>query len=193
MSFNLGNNDRQPNFSSSSSTGHGSKNPLQQAVNPNNSSSRGDMVLTPDHPSWHADHSSGDPSSQRNTRNNTTTGSSGYRGDDVLPGGRGTGTASSGSNLGGFQNDPYAPYTGGRVTDTATNRGPFRAGPDQDSFLPPDAVPQGARFDPIVPESVRQGLPSRGTGGPRQPGQSPSNYASGEPDNDDLLIPDWTR
>ncbi|KAF9347261.1 hypothetical protein BGX26_001247 [Mortierella sp. AD094] len=59
------------------------------------------------------------------------------------------------------------------------------AGPDKDSFLPPGAVPQGARFDPIMPEGVRQGLPHRGQNLPGGSGKP----ASGEPDFDELLPP----
>ncbi|KAF9284480.1 hypothetical protein BGZ68_004671 [Mortierella alpina] len=196
MAFNLGNNDRQPNFAASNPTGHGSKNPLQQVTNPANTRG-GDMVLTPDHPSWHADHTSHGPSSsassQQAHRNTASESGSESHGAAILS--SSTGTAAGGaSNLGGFHHDPHAPYTGGRVTNTATNRGPFRAGPDNDSFLPPGAVPQGARFDPIMPENVRQGLPGRGGPASQQGGRTgQSGFASGEPDNDELQTPDWTR
>ncbi|KAF9958968.1 hypothetical protein BGZ70_009009 [Mortierella alpina] len=193
MAFNLGNNDRQPNFGATNPTGHGSKNPLQQATNPANTRG-GDMVLTPDHPSWHADHTSdGLSSSQKAHRNTSSEAGSESHGAAIFPSSSGTAGGSS-SNQGGFHHDPHAPYTGGRVTNTAVNRGPFRAGPDNNSFLPPGAVPQGARFDPIMPDNVRQELPGRGDPARQQGGRSgPSGFASGEPDNDELQTPDWTR
>ncbi|KAF9918086.1 hypothetical protein BX616_010295 [Lobosporangium transversale] len=84
--------------------------------------------------------------------------------------------------------DPSAPYTGGRATAGANNLGPFRAGPDSDSYLPPDAAPQGARFDPIMPDNV-QGLPHRGHSSQQRESSSGLGQASGEPDFDDLLPP----
>ncbi|KAF9997918.1 hypothetical protein BGZ79_008394 [Entomortierella chlamydospora] len=125
-----------------------SNNPLQQAVDPSNN--RGaDMVLTPDHPSWHQDQQAQRPLS----------GSS----SESKPG------SSSESKPG---------------SDTQTS-----ARPDKDSYLPQGAVPQGAKFDPIMPEDVRQGLPQRGQNLPRGSGKP----ASGEPDFDDLLPPEYIR
>ncbi|KAF9170599.1 hypothetical protein BGX21_008965 [Mortierella sp. AD011] len=139
MSFNIGNNDRMPGFSGIRNIGN-SNNPLQQAVDPSNN--RGaDMVLTPDHPSWHQDQQAQRPLS----------GSS----SESKPG-----------------------------SDTQTS-----ARPDKDSRLPQDAVPQGAKFDPIMPEDVRQGLPQHGQNLPRGSGKP----ASGEPDFDDLLPPEYIR
>ncbi|OAQ35301.1 hypothetical protein K457DRAFT_133122 [Linnemannia elongata AG-77] len=163
MSFNLGNSDRLPAIGGTNANNN--KNPLQQAINSSNSKYGADMIVTPDHPSWHADHSShssAQESSQQNAQRNT-----------------------------GGQSGPGAPYTGGRAN--TGNTGPFRAGPDHDSYLPPNAVPQGARFDPIVPENVRQGLPNRNAAGHQQgqgrPGQNQEGFASGEPDYDELLPP----
>ncbi|KAG0096858.1 hypothetical protein BGZ93_003870 [Podila epicladia] len=165
MSFNLGNNDRQPNFAAGSATGANSKNPLAQAINP--AANRGaDMVLTPDHPSWHAHH--GDSAAAQNPHSHRPVGST--------------------PSAPGFHHDPNAPYSGGRAN--TNNAGPFRAGPDQDSTLPPGAVPQGARFDPIMPDNGRQGLSD--TRNPYQQGcqrQGQGHFASGEPDYDDLLPP----
>ncbi|KAG9321346.1 hypothetical protein KVV02_001124 [Mortierella alpina] len=191
MAFNLGSNDRQPSFGASNPTGHGSKNPLQQATNPANTRG-GDMVLTPDHPSWHASDGPSSASSSQQAHRNTSSGAgSGSHGADISSSG---GTTGGSSNLGEFHHDPHAPYTGGHVTNTAANRGPFRAGPDNNSFLPPGAVPQGARFDPIMPDNVRQGLPGRGGPASQQGGRTgPSGFGSGEPDNDELQTPDWTR
>ncbi|KAI1314572.1 hypothetical protein EDD11_002001 [Mortierella claussenii] len=138
MSFNIGNNDRMPSMGRTGATGSGSnsnKNPLQEAVNPsNNRNAGGDMVLTPDHPSWNNPSSRGDGGNANPQR----------------------------TPSGGILHDPSAPYTGGRATAGSSNTGPFRSGPDSDSYLPQGAVPQGARFDPIMPDEVRQGLPQRG-------------------------------
>ncbi|KAG0276329.1 hypothetical protein BGZ96_003366 [Linnemannia gamsii] len=158
MSFNLGNSDRLPATGGNNTTNN--KNPLQGAIDSSNSKHGADMILTPDHPSWHADHSNPSQGSSQNAQGNT----------------------------GNVQSGPGAPYTGGRAN--TGNTGPFRAGPDQDSYLPPNAVPQGARFDPIMPENVGQGLPSRSDHqGQGRPGQNPSGFASGEPDYDELLPP----
>ncbi|KAF9021659.1 hypothetical protein BGZ52_001590 [Haplosporangium bisporale] len=166
MSFNLGNNDRQPNFTAGSATGANNRNPLAQATNPG--ANRGaDMVLTPDHPSWHAHHGA-DPASAQNPHSYHPTGS----GPSGQP---------------GFHHDPNAPYSGGRAN--TTNTGPFRAGPDRDSYLPPGAVPQGARFDPIMPENGRQGLPDTGNPYQQGQGQRQGHFTSGEPDYDEMLPP----
>ncbi|KAF8923467.1 hypothetical protein BGZ58_002926 [Dissophora ornata] len=160
-----------------------SNNPLQQAVNPSNN--RGaDMILTPDHPSWHSagqahDHDHG--YAQQRTSSDTE-GSAGGIGIGSGPG------SMSGRQL---PHDPSAPYTGGRVS--TENTGQFRAGPDADSYLPPGAVPQGARFDPIMPDDVRRGLPNRGPGAGGQGGLprglNPPSHGSGEPDFDEILPP----
>ncbi|KAF9538600.1 hypothetical protein EC957_006406 [Mortierella hygrophila] len=162
MSFNIGNSDRLPAIGGTNANSN--KNPLQQAINSSQSKHGADMILTPDHPSWHADHSSAaQGSSQQNSQRNNT--------DD--------------------QSGPGAPYTGGHAN--TGNAGPFRAGPDHESYLPPNAVPQGARFDPIMPEDVRQSLPNRNAAGRDQgqgrPGQNRPGFASGEPDYDELLPP----
>lgn len=158
MSFNLGNSDRLPNIGGNSNTNN--RNPLQQAIDSSNSKHGADMILTPDHPSWHADHSTPSQGSSQNTQRNT----------------------------GSVQSGPDARYTGGRAN--TGNTGPFRAGPDHDSYLPPNAVPQGARFDPIMPENIHQDLPSRSDRqGQGRPGQNPPGFASGEPDYDELLPP----
>ncbi|KAF9114641.1 hypothetical protein BGX27_010218 [Mortierella sp. AM989] len=131
--FNIGSGDRLPAISGSSRKSSNGQNPLQQAVDP--ASNRGaDMVLTPDHPSWHQDQQAQRPSSG----------------------------APSGSTPGSGVE------------------------PDADSTLPPGAVPQGARFDPIVPEGVRQGLPQRQQS---QSGEGRNQQGSGEPDFDELLPP----
>ncbi|KAF9081568.1 hypothetical protein BGX23_000735 [Mortierella sp. AD031] len=155
MSFNLGNSDRMPAIGG---TNANSKNPLQQAINSSNNNRGAGMVLTPDHPSWHADHNN--PASSQNSQN-------------------------AQGNTGGVYHDPTpgAPYTGGRAN--TSNTGPLRAGPDHDSYLPPGAAPQGARFDPIIPDAVGQSLPNRSG----QHGQNPPGFASGEPDYDELLPP----
>ncbi|KAF8937651.1 hypothetical protein BGZ47_008929 [Haplosporangium gracile] len=154
--------DRLPAMggNTNSANNNNNKNPLQQAINSSNSKYGADMILTPDHPSWHADHSSSAHDSSQSAQRNTS-----------------------------GQSGPGAPYTGGRAN--TGNSGPLRAGPDQDSYLPPNAVPQGARFDPIMPESVRQSLPNRNAAGHQQgrSGQDPSGFASGEPDYDELLPP----
>ncbi|KAG0044247.1 hypothetical protein BGZ83_010506 [Gryganskiella cystojenkinii] len=181
MSFNLGNNDRLPAIGGNTNN---SRNPLQQAVNPANN--RGaDMVLTPDHPAWHGNANQSQPmsaSSQQNARRDPHGGPSGIIGG---PGAQGKPPHHTGSE--GFHHDHSAPYSGGRAN--TNNTGPFRAGPDNDSYLPPGAVPQGARFDPIMPEGSRQGLPSRGGPGSGRPGQNPPGFTSGEPDYDELLPP----
>ncbi|KAF9179475.1 hypothetical protein BGZ51_009350 [Haplosporangium sp. Z 767] len=154
MSFNLGNNDRNPAFGTNIPSAK-NRDPLRQAVNPSNN--RGaDMVLTPDHPSWH------DPNSQaQQTHSYSQTSTEGH---------------------------PPS-FVGDRAGNTSTNRGPIKAGPDHESYLPPDAVPQGSRFDPIMPDNVHQSLPNRGGPGQGQVGQSPRGPASGEPDFDELLPP----
>ncbi|KAF8976884.1 hypothetical protein BGZ46_007889 [Entomortierella lignicola] len=123
MSFNLGNNDRMPNFSGAR-TSNSSNNPLQQAVDSSNNRTSADMVLTPDHPSWHQGQQAQQPQS---------------------------GTSSNSK-------------------------------PGSDSVLPQDAVPQGARFDPIVPDDTRQAMPLGGQ-------KLPRGKASGESDFDELLPP----
>ncbi|KAF9121854.1 hypothetical protein BGW39_010211 [Mortierella sp. 14UC] len=163
MSFNIGNTDRLPALGGNNPNSNNSKNPLQQAINSSNAQRGAGMILTPDHPSWHADHSthsSDHHSSSQDAQRNTGPGSA-----------------------------PGAPYTGGRAN--TGNTGPFRAGPDNDSYLPAGAVPQGARFDPIMPENVRQDLPNRNAPGQGQGrlGQNPSGFASGGPDYDELLPP----
>ncbi|KAJ2514842.1 hypothetical protein H4217_005529 [Coemansia sp. RSA 1939] len=76
------------------------------------------------------------------------------------------GGGSSGSNIGPGDADPFA--------------GPQR--------LPPGAVPQGARFDPIVPfGEAPGGMPGRGRGG-RGRGGGGAHF-SGEPDPDALPPP----
>ncbi|KAF9360837.1 hypothetical protein BGX34_007473, partial [Mortierella sp. NVP85] len=83
--------------------------------------------------------------------------------------------------------EPDTAYTGERA-----GRGPFQSEPPSraplasEAYLPPDAAPQGARFDPIVPDNVR-GEVFTGTraGG----GSTRTKYQSGEPDFDDLLPP----
>jgi len=165
------------NTNSSSSGG----NPLQQAVNPANNRG-GDMVLTPDHPSWHGNANQSQPmsaTSSQNAHRNPDGGPSGFVGGPDA-GGRLPQTGPA------FRHDPTAPFSGGRAN--TNNTGPFRAGPDNDSYLPPGAVPQGARFDPIMPEGSRQDIPGRGVGASR-PGQNPPGVSSGEPDYDEFLPP----
>lgn len=178
MSFNLGNNDRLPAIGRNTTS---SGNPLQQAINPANN--RGaDMVLTPDHPSWHGSANQSQPmsaSSFQNAHRDPHGGPSGIVGGPDASGG----LPQSGPAV---RHDPSEPYSGGRAN--TNNTGPFRAGPDHDSYLPPGAVPQGARFDPIIPEGSRQGILGRGVVAGR-PGQNPPGFASGEPDYDELLPP----
>ncbi|KAF9423334.1 hypothetical protein BGZ94_008323 [Podila epigama] len=164
--FNLGGNDRKPNFTGASSTGH--KNPLADAINPANT--RGaDMFLTPDHPSWNG-RQGADPSAAQNPHSHHPPGSS--------------------SQQPGFHHDPHAPYTGGRIS--SSHVGPHRAGPDNDSFLPPGAVPQGARFSPIMPDLGQQSPHPRNQ---RQPGHGQGqgngrgHFTTGGPDNDEFLPP----
>ncbi|KAF9920365.1 hypothetical protein FBU30_009829 [Linnemannia zychae] len=86
------------------------------------------------------------------------------------------------------QDNTGAPYSGDRAN--TGNTGPFRAGPDNDSYLPSNAVPKGARFDPIMPDDVSQSLPNRQQRQQQgRPGQNPPGFASGEPDFDELLPP----
>ncbi|KAI7832725.1 hypothetical protein BC939DRAFT_434156 [Gamsiella multidivaricata] len=156
MSFNLGNNDRLPSMGSTPSK---SSNPLHQAANPSTTRSSADMVLTPDHPAWHADHSQDFANQQQHEH----------------------------PQRGSSTNNPSSGLSSGQASAT----GRFRAGPDADSYLPPDAVPQGARFDPIMPDDVRQGLPHRGPGQGQGQGrvQGQGLPGSGEPDFDELLPP----
>jgi len=150
MSFNLGNNDRMPAIGSGTTPSR--NNPLRQAVDPSNN--RGaDMVLTPDHPSWHG-------AASRSDQHNIT------------------------------DQEPDTAHTSGHAG--TLNRGPFHSEPPSrtplasEAYLPPDAAPQGARFDPIVPDSVRgEFFTGTGAGG----GGTRTRYQSGEPDFDDLLPP----
>ncbi|EJD01182.1 uncharacterized protein FOMMEDRAFT_125897 [Fomitiporia mediterranea MF3/22] len=67
------------------------------------------------------------------------------------------------------------------------NRGPWGG----DGFLPPMSVPQGARFDPILPGPMGPGgnpLGRRGGGSGRRGGPG-SGQRSGEPDNDEFMPP----
>ncbi|GJJ74620.1 hypothetical protein EMPS_06978 [Entomortierella parvispora] len=180
MSFNLGSSDRMPAFGGNKTSSSGG-NPLQQAVNPANNRG-GDMVLTPDNPSWHGSASQSQPmlaDSSQNAHHNPHGGTS-----SIIGGPDGSGRLPLSGP--GLRHDPSTPYSGGRAN--TGNNGPFRAGPDNHAFLPPGAVPQGARFDPIMPEGSRQEFSSRGTGASR-PGQNPPGFASGEPDYDELLPP----
>ncbi|KAI8348121.1 hypothetical protein B0O80DRAFT_463756 [Mortierella sp. GBAus27b] len=74
----------------------------------------------------------------------------------------------------GQRQEPSSQYTGGRANTQNTKPG---------SYLPPDAAPFGARFDPITPDSVRGETYSRTD----QPGRKPQE--SGEPDFDEMLPP----
>ncbi|PWN29956.1 hypothetical protein BDZ90DRAFT_229001 [Jaminaea rosea] len=76
------------------------------------------------------------------------------------------------------------PGTGGGVPfggGTGQPRGPWGG----DGFLPPGAVPPGARFDPIGPMGPQPGFP--GQGGAGRGGQAPPG--SGDPDWDDVRPP----
>jgi len=78
---------------------------------------------------------------------------------------------------------------------------PRRAGQPYDpmsgSFLPPGAVPPGARFDPITPLGPGAGLPGRGQGGFGNIGGGQGGFGqrgprSGEPDFDEFRPPRGT-
>lgn len=69
---------------------------------------------------------------------------------------------------------PAAPFGGGIG-------GPPMGPLGSDGFLPPGAVPPGARFDPIVPGPA-------GRFGPR-PGGGPGPVRRGDPDNDEFMPP----
>ena len=77
---------------------------------------------------------------------------------------------------------PDHPIFGGGIgQDVRPDRGPWGG----DGFLPPGAVPPGARFDPVTPGNPLQG--GRGGLGPFG-GRGPTRR-SGEPDNDEFMPP----
>ncbi|KAF9970708.1 hypothetical protein BGZ73_006550 [Actinomortierella ambigua] len=157
MSFNLGSNDRNPSFGGKPpSTG---SNPLSQAIHSSEHNKGGDMILTKDHPGW----SGGDHPS------NTA--------DDCGAHAHGQRSSSPNATLDNMPQRPPAAIHSGAPSSGGYDRRP-------DSQLPSNAVPRGARFDPILPGATRPSSNSRQGGVGRNDGP-----LSGEPDYDDMLPP----
>ncbi|KAG0301912.1 hypothetical protein BGZ98_007947 [Dissophora globulifera] len=123
------------------------------------------MVLTPDHPSWHAPANSTD-------RNHAATSSEniGALGGENTPTDPREPSTCSIATTGNTE-----PFAGGSPHGASS-----RSGPGNDSFLPAGSVPLGARFDPITPGDSSVGPGRRGQG---------TSFRSGEPDFDELLPP----